>query len=231
MLKGVMLLNRQDIIKLNSLLTKDIDNIETEDSLNEIKNRIYQALTMDLRLFNEKQLSGVSIRTKKALKPKYSLGDIFQIYLNKEKVYSYAMCVKEERPNEDIPYHLFAFFDFFPKKEAALQDLEEQLVSDNVLMLSHCGVTGVLNGEWQKVTKMQPLHCDFSKIEYVSKEDGGVLRPNEITYYKSIGDPNNGEFTKIDYEEANKISNPYGIPGQFWIEGFLEDLYKGKPIL
>ncbi|WP_260479552.1 Imm26 family immunity protein [Listeria cossartiae] len=197
-------MNIEDTTKLNLILTKDIDNIETEEGLNELKDRIYKALSLDLRLFNEKQLSSVSIRTKKALKPKYSLGDIFQIYLNKEKVYSYAMCVKEERPNEDIPYHIFAFFDFFPKKEASLQGLEEQLISDNVLMLSHCGVTGVLNGEWQKVTSMQPLYYDFSKIEYVSKEDGGVLRPSEITYYKSIGNPNNGEFIKIDYEEAKK---------------------------
>ncbi|WP_228465820.1 MULTISPECIES: hypothetical protein [Listeria] len=118
-------MNREDTTNLNLILTKDIDNIETEEGLNELKDRIYKALSLDLRLFNEKQLSSVSIRTKKALKPKYSLGDIFQIYLNKEKLYSYAMCVKEERPNEDIPYHIFAFFDFFSKKEASLQGLEE----------------------------------------------------------------------------------------------------------
>ncbi|WP_258319953.1 hypothetical protein [Listeria monocytogenes] len=73
-------MNRQDIIKLNSLLTKDIDNIETEESLNEIKNRVYQALTLDLRLFNEKQLSSVSIRTKKALKPSTHL-ETFSKYI------------------------------------------------------------------------------------------------------------------------------------------------------
>ncbi|WP_258378557.1 hypothetical protein [Listeria ivanovii] len=110
-------MNKEDIIKLNSLLTKDIDNIETEESLNEIKGRIYKALTLDLRLFKEKQLASISIRMKNALKPKYSLGEVFQIYLNKEKVYSYAMCVKEESISEDIPYHLFAFFGFPPKKK------------------------------------------------------------------------------------------------------------------
>lgn len=36
---------------------------------------------------------------------------------------------------------------------------------------------------------------------------------------------------KLIMKKQKKINNPYGIPGQFWIEGFLEDLYKGKSIL
>lgn len=42
-IRGAILLNIEDTTKLNLILTKDIDNIETEEGLNELKDRIYKA--------------------------------------------------------------------------------------------------------------------------------------------------------------------------------------------
>ncbi|EMG27367.1 hypothetical protein X560_1985 [Listeria fleischmannii 1991] len=224
-------MTREELLTLHDILTKDIDSIENPDNLEIVTERIHEALSLDLRRFKEKQLSNVSVRMKKATKVKFSLGDVFQIYLKENNVYSYAMCVKEEREEEILPYHLFAFFNYFTPEEATMKELFKYLIRENVGMLSDCGITGILNGEWQKVSTLSPIGYDFSKLEYVSAEDGGVLRPNEMTYYKSIGDPNNGEFIKIDPEEARKINNPYGSPGQHWIEMFLENMYKGIHML
>ncbi|HBM3522226.1 TPA: hypothetical protein LWG95_002729, partial [Listeria innocua] len=84
----------QELIKLHEILLKDISNLDDAEKISIIQDRITQALNLDKRRWNEKMLSNVSIRTKKATRPKMQVGDVYEIYLEEVNVYGYIAILK-----------------------------------------------------------------------------------------------------------------------------------------
>ncbi len=65
----------QELIKLHEILLKDISNLDDAEKILIIQERITQALNLDKRRWDEKILSNVSIRTKKATRLKMQVGE------------------------------------------------------------------------------------------------------------------------------------------------------------
>lgn len=223
----------QELIKLNELLLKYISNLDDVEKLLVVEDRINKALNLDKRKWSGKELTKVSIRTKKAARQKFELGDVFEIYLEKENIYAYTVVVKLEDEKEgQWAYSLFGFLDYFSEQPVRFEELVKILKLENIFMFADSGLTGIINREWKKVSNWKlDRPIDFTKIEYFAVEDGGILRPNDRKYYKTVGHPNNGNLVSIDYKEAKNIPNPNGMVGQEWIEAFLEGTYKEKTLV
>ncbi|MBC1504362.1 hypothetical protein [Listeria booriae] len=224
----------QELILLNDLLLKDISDLDDAEKILAIEDKINRALDLDKRKWGNRELSKVSIRTKKATRKKVELGDIFEIYLESENIYNYTIVVKLEDEKEEgqWAYSLFGFLNYFSEYPASIEELVQILKLENIFMFADSGLTGVIDGDWRKVSKWDvDWQIDFTKIEYLTVEDGGVLRPNDRKYYKTVGHPNDGNLVRIDYEEAITISNPNGMVGQKWVEAFLGGSYKGKTLV
>ncbi|HCE1208587.1 TPA: hypothetical protein NFV44_002768, partial [Listeria innocua] len=103
----------QELIKLHEILLKDISNLDDAEKISTIQERITQALNLDKRRWDEKMLSNVSIRTKKATRPKMQVGDVYEIYLEEVKVYGYVAILKLE--DEKEYYEVFGLFNYFCK--------------------------------------------------------------------------------------------------------------------
>ncbi|MBC1504356.1 hypothetical protein [Listeria booriae] len=102
-------------------------------------------------------------------------------------------------------------------------------------MIADSGSSGIKSREWKRVFHYEDIVLseeEINKIEYIDVENGGVLRPNQWTYRKIIGDPSSGSWDGevISETEAKAIQNPYGTSGQGWIEGYLEYLVLGKSV-
>ncbi|EAF0969706.1 hypothetical protein C7Z54_13885 [Listeria monocytogenes] len=217
----------KELIKLHEILLKDISNLDDAEKISIIQDRITQALNLDKRRWNEKMLSNVSIRTKKATRPKMQEGDVYEIYLEEVKVYGYVAILKLE---DD--FSVFGLFNYFSKLPEKLEKIIAKLTRENIFMFADSGHTGIIRKEWKKVTNLTfDWQVDFSKLEYLKVDNGGVLRPNERYYFKSVGHPNNGNYMRIDYKEAVNINNPYGLNGQDWIEGYLVGAFRGKKLI
>ncbi|MBC2134263.1 hypothetical protein [Listeria innocua] len=215
------------LIKLHEILLKDISNIDDAEKISIIQERITQALNLDKRRWNEKMLSNVSIRTKKATRPKMQVGDGYEIYLEEVNVYGYVAILKLE---DD--FSVFGLFNYFSKLPEKLEKIIAKLTRENIFMFADSGHTGIIRKEWKKVTNLSfDWQVDFAKLEYLKVDNGGVLRPNERFYYKSVGHPNNGNYMQIDYKEAVDINNPYGTIGQHGIEWYMVETYTGKKLI
>ncbi|EAD7603058.1 hypothetical protein [Listeria monocytogenes] len=222
----------QELIKLHEILLKDISNLDDAEKISIIQDRITQALNLDKRRWNEKMLSNVSIRTKKATRPKMQEGDVYEIYLEEVKVYGYVAILKLEDDKEEDDFSVFGLFNYFSKLPEKLEKIIAKLTRENIFMFADSGHTGIIRKEWKKVTNLTfDWQVDFSKLEYLKVDNGGVLRPNERYYFKSVGHPNNGNYMRIDYKEAVNINNPYGLNGQDWIEGYLVGAFRGKKLI
>ncbi|WP_260447729.1 hypothetical protein [Listeria booriae] len=92
----------QELIKLNELLLKDISNLDDVEKLLVVEDRINKALNLDKRKWSGKELTKVSIRTKKVARQKFELGDVFEIYLEKESIYGYTIIVKLEDEKKKV---------------------------------------------------------------------------------------------------------------------------------
>ncbi|HHQ1011472.1 TPA: hypothetical protein ACSK87_002900 [Listeria innocua] len=217
----------QELIKLHEILLKDIFNLDDAEKISIIQERITQALNLDKRRWDEKMLSNVSIRTKKATRPKMQEGDVYEIYLEEVNVYGYVAILKLE---DD--FSVFGLFNYFSKLPEKLEKIIAKLTRENIFMFADSGYSGIIRKEWKKVTNLTfDWQVDFSKLEYLKVDNGGVLRPNERYYFKSVGHPNNGNYMRIDYKEAVNINNPYGLFGQHWIEGYLVGAFRGKKLM
>ncbi|EAA0093020.1 hypothetical protein K9J90_000218 [Listeria innocua] len=217
----------KELIKLHEILLKDISNLDDAEKISIIQERITQALNLDKRRWDEKMLSNVSIRTKKATRPKMQEGDVYEIYLEEVNVYGYVAILKLE---DD--FSVFGLFNYFSKLPEKLEKLMAKLTRENIFMFADSGYSGIIRKEWKKVTNLTfDWQVDFAKLEYLKVENGGILRPNERHYFKSVGHPNNGNYMRIDYKEAVNINNPYGIFGQHWIEGYLVGAFRGKKLM
>ncbi|MBF2392675.1 hypothetical protein IA831_03780 [Listeria marthii] len=220
----------QELIKLHEVLLKDISNLDDAEKISIIQDRITQALNLDKRRWNEKMLSNVSIRTKKAIRPKMQVGDVYEIYLEEVKVYGYVAILKLEDDKEY--YDVFGLFNYFCKSPEKLEKIIAKLTRENIFMFADSGHTGIIRKEWKKVTNLTfDWQVDFAKLEYLKVENGGILRPNERHYFKSVGHPNNGNYMRIDYKEAVNINNPYGTIGQHGIEWYMVETYTGKKLI
>ncbi|MBC1968347.1 hypothetical protein IA940_00935 [Listeria marthii] len=220
----------QELIKLHEILLKDISNLDDAEKISIIQDRITQALNLDKRRWNEKMLSNVSIRTKKATRPKMQVGDVYEIYLEEVNVYGYIAILKLE--DEKEYYEVFGLFNYFCKSPEKLKKIIAKLTRENIFMFADSGHTGIIRKEWKKVTNLTfDWQVDFSKLEYLKVENGGILRPNERHYFKSVGHPNNGNYMRIDYKEAVNINNPYGTIGQHGIEWYMVETYTGKKLI
>ncbi|EAD5716412.1 hypothetical protein ACIX1Y_001232 [Listeria innocua] len=220
----------KELIKLHEILLKDISNLDDAEKISIIQDRITQALNLDKRRWNEKMLSNVSIRTKKATRPKMQEGDVYEIYLEEVNVYGYVAILKLEDEKED--YEVFGLFNYFCKSPGKLEKIIAKLTRENIFMFADSGHTGIIRKEWKKVTNLTfDWQVDFAKLEYLKVDNGGVLRPNERFYYKSVGHPNNGNYMRIDYKEAVNINNPYGTIGQHGIEWYMVETYTGKKLM
>ncbi|EAD5709911.1 hypothetical protein QI849_000775 [Listeria innocua] len=217
----------QELIKLHEVLLKDISNLDDAEKISIIQERITQALNLDKRRWDEKMLSNVSIRTKKATRPKMQVGDVYEIYLEEVNVYGYVAILKLE---DD--FSVFGLFNYFSKLPEKLEKLMAKLTRENIFMFADSGYSGIIRKEWKKVTNLTfDWQVDFSKLEYLKVDNGGVLRPNERYYYKSVGHPNNGNYMRIDYKEAVTINNPYGLFGQHVIEDYMVGAFRGKKLI
>ncbi|MBC1382941.1 hypothetical protein [Listeria innocua] len=220
----------QELIKLHEILLKDISNLDDAEKISTIQERITQALNLDKRRWDEKMLSNVSIRTKKATRPKMQVGDVYEIYLEEVNVYGYVAILKLE--DEKEYYEVFGLFNYFCKSPGKLKKIIAKLTRENIFMFADSGHTGIIRKEWKKVTNLSfDWQVDFSKLEYLKVENGGILRPNERFYYKSVGHPNNGNYMRIDYKEAVNINNPYGLFGQHVIEDYMVGAFRGKKLM
>ncbi|MBF2361779.1 hypothetical protein IA759_00950 [Listeria marthii] len=220
----------QELIKLHEVLLKDISNLDDAEKISIIQERITQALNIDKRRWDEKMLSNVSIRTKKATRPKMQVGDVYEIYLEEVNVYGYIAILKLE--DEKEYYDVFGLFNYFSKLPEKLEKIIAKLTRENIFMFADSGYTGIIRKEWKKVTNLTfDWQVDFAKLEYLKVDNGGVLRPNERFYYKSVGHPNNGNYMRIDYKEAVNINNPYGTIGQHGIEWYMVETYTGKKLI
>ncbi|EHF3641467.1 TPA: hypothetical protein NR394_001103 [Listeria innocua] len=220
----------QELIKLHEILLKDISNLDDAEKISIIQERITQALNLDKRRWDEKMLSNVSIHTKKATRPKMQVGDVYEIYLEEVKVYGYVAILKLE--DEKEYYEVFGLFNYFCKSPGKLEKIIAKLTRENIFMFADSGHTGIIRKEWKKVTNLSfDWQVDFAKLEYLKVDNGGVLRPNERFYYKSVGHPNNGNYMRIDYKEAVNINNPYGTIGQHGIEWYMVETYTGKKLI
>ncbi|HBM3862900.1 TPA: hypothetical protein LWH76_001976 [Listeria innocua] len=217
----------QELIKLHEILLKDISNLDDAEKISIIQDRITQALNLDKRRWDEKMLSNVSIRTKKATRPKMQVGDVYEIYLEEVNVYGYIAILKLE---DD--FSVFGLFNYFSKLPEKLEKIIAKLTRENIFMFADSGHTGIIRKEWKKVTNLTfDWQVDFAKLEYLKVDNGGVLRPNERYYFKSVGHPNNGNYMRIDYKEAVNINNPYGTIGQHGIEWYMVETYTGKKLI
>ncbi|EIR7350930.1 TPA: hypothetical protein LWI84_001604 [Listeria innocua] len=217
----------QELIKLHEILLKDISNLDDAEKISIIQERITQALNLDKRRWDEKMLSNVSIRTKKATRPKMQVGDVYEIYLEEVNVYGYIAILKLE---DD--FSVFGLFNYFSKLPEKLEKIIAKLTRENIFMFADSGHTGIIRKEWKKVTNLTfDWQVDFAKLEYLKVDNGGVLRPNERYYFKSVGHPNNGNYMRIDYKEAVNINNPYGTIGQHGIEWYMVETYTGKKLI
>ncbi|EAH4445584.1 hypothetical protein [Listeria innocua] len=220
----------QELIKLHEILLKDISNLDDAEKISTIQERITQALNLDKRRWDEKMLSNVSIRTKKATRPKMQVGDVYEIYLEEVKVYGYVAILKLE--DEKEYYEVFGLFNYFCKSPGKLKKIIAKLTRENIFMFADSGHSGIIRKEWKKVTNLTfDWQVDFSKLEYLKVDNGGVLRPNERYYFKSVGHPNNGNYMRIDYKEAVNINNPYGLFGQHVIEDYMVGAFRGKKLM
>ncbi|MBC1923387.1 hypothetical protein [Listeria innocua] len=220
----------QELIKLHEVLLKDISNLDDAEKISIIQERITQALNLDKRRWDEKMLSNVSIRTKKATRPKMQVGDVYEIYLEEVKVYGYVAILKLE--DEKEYYEVFGLFNYFCKSPGKLKKIIAKLTRENIFMFADSGHTGIIRKEWKKVTNLSfDWQVDFAKLEYLKVDNGGILRPNERHYFKSVGHPNNGNYMRIDYKEAVNINNPYGTIGQHGIEWYMVETYTGKKLI
>ncbi|MCD2249211.1 hypothetical protein LAX74_002465 [Listeria marthii] len=220
----------QELIKLHEILLKDISNLDDAEKISIIQERITQALNIDKRRWDEKMLSNVSIRTKKATRPKMQVGDVYEIYLEEVNVYGYIAILKLE--DEKEYYEVFGLFNYFCKSPEKLEKIIAKLTRENIFMFADSGHTGIIRKEWKKVTNLTfDWQVDFAKLEYLKVENGGILRPNERHYFKSVGHPNNGNYMRIDYKEAVNINNPYGTIGQHGIEWYMVETYTGKKLI
>ncbi|MBF2554897.1 hypothetical protein IA816_03715 [Listeria marthii] len=220
----------QELIKLHEVLLKDISNLDDAEKISIIQDRITQALNLDKRRWDEKMLSNVSIRTKKATRPKMQVGDVYEIYLEEVNVYGYIAILKLE--DEKEYYDVFGLFNYFCKSPEKLEKIIAKLTRENIFMFADSGHTGIIRKEWKKVTNLTfDWQVDFAKLEYLKVENGGILRPNERHYFKSVGHPNNGNYMRIDYKEAVNINNPYGTIGQHGIEWYMVETYTGKKLI
>ncbi|MDT0014077.1 hypothetical protein [Listeria cossartiae] len=220
----------QELIKLHEILLKDISNLDDAEKISIIQDRITQALNLDKRRWDEKMLSNVSIRTKKATRPKMQVGDVYEIYLEEVNVYGYIAILKLE--DEKEYYEVFGLFNYFCKSPEKLEKIIAKLTRENIFMFADSGHTGIIRKEWKKVTNLTfDWQVDFAKLEYLKVENGGILRPNERHYFKSVGHPNNGNYMRIDYKEAVNINNPYGTIGQHGIEWYMVETYTGKKLI
>ncbi|MBC1977592.1 hypothetical protein HCJ63_03745 [Listeria marthii] len=220
----------QELIKLHEVLLKDISNLDDAEKISIIQDRITQALNLDKRRWDEKMLSNVSIRTKKATRPKMQVGDVYEIYLEEVKVYGYVATLKLE--DEKEYYEVFGLFNYFCKSPGKLKKIIAKLTRENIFMFADSGHTGIIRKEWKKVTNLTfDWQVDFAKLEYLKVENGGILRPNERHYFKSVGHPNNGNYMRIDYKEAVNINNPYGLFGQHVIEDYMVGAFRGKKLI
>ncbi|EAG9433410.1 hypothetical protein DB724_10145 [Listeria monocytogenes] len=217
----------KELIKLHEILLKDISNLDDAEKISIIQDRITQALNLDKRRWNEKMLSNVSIRTKKATRPKMQEGDVYEIYLEEVKVYGYVAILKLE---DD--FSVFGLFNYFSKLPEKLEKIIAKLTRENIFMFADSGYSGIIRKEWKKVTNLTfDWQVDFSKLEYLKVENGGILRPNERHYFKSVGHPSNGNYMRIDYKEAVTINNPYGLFGQHVIEDYMVGAFRGKKLI
>ncbi|MBC2137697.1 hypothetical protein HCA93_15540 [Listeria innocua] len=222
----------QELIKLHEVLLKDISNLDDAEKISIIQERITQALNLDKRRWDEKMLSNVSIRTKKATRPKMQEGDVYEIYLEEVKVYGYIAILKLEDDKEEDDFSVFGLFNYFSKLPEKLEKIIAKLTRENIFMFADSGHTGIIRKEWKKVTNLTfDWQVDFSKLEYLKVDNGGVLRPNERYYFKSVGHPNNGNYMRIDYKEAVNINNPYGLFGQHVIEDYMVGAFRGKKLM
>ncbi|EPR0552946.1 hypothetical protein ACUZYP_002885, partial [Listeria innocua] len=108
----------KELIKLHEILLKDISNLDDAEKISIIQERITQALNLDKRRWDEKMLSNVSIRTKKATRPKMQEGDVYEIYLEEVNVYGYVAILKLE---DD--FSVFGLFNYFSKLPEKLEKL------------------------------------------------------------------------------------------------------------
>ncbi|HAC3175520.1 TPA_asm: hypothetical protein GZK45_04965 [Listeria innocua] len=222
----------QELIKLHEVLLKDISNLDDAEKISIIQDRITQALNLDKRRWNEKMLSNVSIRTKKATRPKMQEGDVYEIYLEEVNVYGYIAILKLDNDKVEEDFSVFGLFNYFSKLPEKLEKIIAKLTRENIFMFADSGYSGIIRKEWKKVTNLTfDWQVDFSKLEYLKVENGGVLRPNERYYFKSVGHPNNGNYMRIDYKEAVTINNPYGLFGQHVIEDYMVGAFRGKKLI
>lgn len=222
----------QELIKLHEILLKDISNLDDAEKISIIQERITQALNLDKRRWDEKMLSNVSIRTKKATRPKMQEGDVYEIYLEEVNVYGYIAILKLDNDKEEEDFSVFGLFNYFSKLPEKLEKLIAKLTRENIFMFADSGYSGIIRKEWKKVTNLTfDWQVDFSKLEYLKVENGGILRPNERHYFKSVGHPSNGNYMRIDYKEAVTINNPYGLFGQHVIEDYMVGAFRGKKLI
>ncbi|MCD2207903.1 Imm26 family immunity protein [Listeria booriae] len=161
----------------------------------------------------------------------FKAGSIFQIYLSDINKFAYGLVIKK-----DGPFNLIAYINSFTSEALDEEKIKEYVNQKNFCMIADSGITGVVNGEWEKIAEVG--NCivsekEIAQLEYVHARNGGVLRPNEWTYKKIIGDPMSGvmDGETINLQEAKQINNPCGSPGQGWIEGFLTYIAEGKTVV
>ncbi|HBM3681245.1 TPA: hypothetical protein LWH63_002631, partial [Listeria innocua] len=121
----------QELIKLHEILLKDISNLDDAEKISIIQDRITQALNLDKRRWDEKMLSNVSIRTKKATRPKMQVGDVYEIYLEEVNVYGYIAILKLE---DD--FSVFGLFNYFSKLPEKLEKIIAKLTRENIFMFA-----------------------------------------------------------------------------------------------
>lgn len=217
---------------LFEILTKDIEVLESVDGLREVETRITGALNYDNRVWQDKELSGVKVRVKnRSSRKNYQKGSIFQIYLEDLKVFTYCIVLEK---NESL--NLMAFLSSFTKEELTVSKTKNKIYKKEFCMVADSGITGILNGEWKyvfNVTESVLSTEEVQNLEYVYASNRSMLRPDEWYFTKITGDPTSEIFSgqKIDLEEAKKILNPAGSPGQGWIEGFLSYIAEGKTVV
>lgn len=216
---------------LGMYLTSGLSNLDLEESILEVEKRITDALNYDQRLWKEKELSNVKLRVRASKVNKtYRLGDVFQIYLRESELYAYGIVLKK---TDSID--LFGSLQSFTKNELSVLELENIIEKKKFCMIADSGSSGIKSREWKRVFHYEDIVLseeEINKIEYIDVENGGVLRPNQWTYRKIIGDPSSGSWDGevISETEAKAIQNPYGTSGQGWIEGYLEYLVLGKSV-
>ncbi|MBC1457962.1 hypothetical protein [Listeria newyorkensis] len=165
------------------------------------------------------------------LKKVFKVGSVFQIYLSDINKFAYGFVIKE-----DGPFNLIAYLNSFTSEALDKEKIHEYINLKKVCMVADSGLTGVLNGEWEKISEVNDRifsEEEIGQLEYVHARNGGLLRPNEWTYKKIIGDPMSGvmDGETISLKEAKQINNPCGSPGQGWIEGFLTYIAEGKTVV